>query len=67
MNTCNENTHNTAVNSAVSPLAREKECKTSWYSALKENPDALAKHKEYTKRRYEVRKQIKKVLEDKKK
>ena len=65
MSTRNEHTHNTAVNSAVAPLAREKECKTSWYSALKENPDALAKHKEHTKRRYEIRKQILKALEDK--
>ena len=58
MDTYNENTYNTSVNSAVAPLAREKEGKTSWYSVLKENPEAMAKFKEYTKQRYEERKKV---------
>ena len=37
-------------------MARVKEGKTSWYSIIKENPEALAKFKEYTKQRYEERK-----------
>ena len=65
MHACSEGTHNTTINTAVAPLAREKAYKTSWYSALKENLEALAKYKEYTKQRYEVRKQLKKALEDK--
>ena len=56
MNTCNENTYTTAINTAVAPLAQEKVCKTSWYSVLKESPEILAKFKECTKQRYEDRK-----------
>ena len=58
MNTCNETSYNTAINTAVAPLARVKEGKTSWYSTFKENPEALAKFKEYSKQRYEERKKV---------
>ena len=56
MNDYIENTYATAVNSTVAPLTREKVCKTSWYSVLKENPEILARFKECTKQRYEDRK-----------
>ena len=58
MNTCNETSYNTAINTAAAPLARVKEGKTSWYSIIKENPEALAKFKEYAKQRYEERKKV---------
>ena len=58
MTAYSENTYTTAINTAVAPLAREKVCKTSWYSVLKENPEAMAKFKEYTKQRYEERKKV---------
>ena len=53
MNTSNENTYTPAVDSAV---ALGKERKTSWYSTLKENPEALAKFKEVWTQKYEERK-----------
>ena len=58
MNTCNEIPYNTIVNSAVEPLTQVKEGKTSWYSIIKADPEALVKFKEYSKQRYEERKKV---------
>lgn len=43
-------------------VAPKKQYKTSWYSALKENPEAFAKHKEYAKQKYEDRKKAAQIL-----
>ena len=57
MTTYNETCHNsTQISSVSASPAKERQYKLSWYSAIRENPDAYAKFKEYAKQRYEARK-----------